>query len=270
VTPRKIVVVDNDPAIRAFVSMFLRRAGYEVVPAEDGLAALKILENWTPDVMFIDLIMPNISGEKLCAIVRSMDRLKDTYLVLLSAISAEEQARYVDYGFDAMIAKGPLKETGQHLLAILKQLEAGTLTRSDRPVLGLEGLRKREITKELLWTRRHHELILGYLSEGIIEVARDDRIVYVNKAATTLLETPEPRLLGSLFIALFTGIDREAVVGHLKDRSPAPHKVGPVTLRGRRVMLTLLSLGEEGEHSRIVILDDLSEPRGTHPQTPRA
>ena len=254
--PHKVLVVDNDPVIRAFVLMFLRKEGYEVAPAEDGLSAIKVLENWTPDVMFIDLIMPNISGEKLCAVIRSIDRLKDIYLVLLSAISAEEQVRYIDYGFDAMIAKGPLKETGQHLLAILKQLEAGTLTRSDRPAFGLEGLRKREITKELLWTRRHYELILGNLAEGVLEVAPDDRIVFANRAATTFLGMADTRLLGSPFIALFTGLDRETVLAHLRQEGGGTHRIGPLTVGGHRVVLTLLTLVEDSERSRIVILQE--------------
>jgi PAS domain S-box-containing protein len=256
VKPRKILVVDNDPVIRAFVLMFLRKEGYEVAPAEDGISAIKVLENWTPDVMFIDLIMPNISGEKLCAVIRSIDRLKDIYLVLLSAISAEEQVRYIDYGFDAMIAKGPLKETGRHLLSILRRLEAGTLTRTDRPALGLEGLRKREITKELLWTRRHYEMILGSLSEGILEVAPDDRVVYANRAAIAMLGLADTRLLGSPFIALFTGLDRETILGHLKQDSPGTRRIGMLTFAGRRLALTLVTLVEDNERSRIVILQE--------------
>ncbi len=253
------MVVDNDPAIRTFASMFLSKQGYEVSTAEDGLAALKILEERTPDVMFIDLVMPNISGDKLCSIVRSTDRLKDVYLVLLSAISAEEYGRYIDYGFDAMIGKGPLKETGHHILELLKQLEAGTMSRSEHPALGLEGLHKREITKELLWNRRHYELILGNLSEGILEVARDDRIVYVNRAATALLGIPETRLLGSLFIALFTGRDREVVLAQLKQQGAGARKTGPFTFRGHRVAMTLVNLPEDAGPSRIVILGDVIE-----------
>ncbi len=262
-TPRKIVVVDNDPAIRAFASLFLRKEGYEVAPAEDGLSALKILENWAPDVMFIDLVMPNISGEKLCAIIRNMERFKDTYLVMLSAVSAEEQVRYVEYGFDAMIAKGPLKTTGEHLLSILKQLEAGTLSHSDHPALGLEGLRRREITKELLSNSKHYELILANVSEGVIEVAADGRIVYANPAVTSLLEVPETKLLGAPFIALFTGLDRELVLGHLRDESAAARKVGPVTLQGHRVAMTMLRLADSAQRSRVVILDAVAEQHGT-------
>ena len=97
------------------------------------------------------------------------------------------------------------------------------------------------------------------MSEGVIEVARDGRIVYVNPAVTTLLEVPETRLLGALFIALFTGADRELVLAHLKEENPAAQKIGIVTLRGHRVALTLLNLVQGGERSRVLILNKATQ-----------
>mgnify|MGYP000356759083 CR=1 FL=1 len=65
---KKILVVDNHPVILEFMSKILSRAGYEVVTAQDGLSALDLMQTHTPDVMFIDLVMPNIDGKKLCQV----------------------------------------------------------------------------------------------------------------------------------------------------------------------------------------------------------
>jgi len=86
---KKILVVDNHPVMLKFMADLLEKEKHHVVTAENGLAALDILNTFTPDVVFIDLIMPHISGEKLCEIIRSMPKLKDTYIIILSAVAAE-------------------------------------------------------------------------------------------------------------------------------------------------------------------------------------
>lgn len=55
---KKILVVDNDRLMLEFMNEILSEEGHQVVTAEDGLSALDILETHTPDVIFVDLIMP--------------------------------------------------------------------------------------------------------------------------------------------------------------------------------------------------------------------
>jgi len=265
VTPRKILVVDNDPAILTFCSMFLSKNGYEVQTAEDGLTALRILDTYVPDVMFIDLIMPNIGGDKLCSIVRSTERFTGTFLVLLSAISAEEHARYLQYGFNACIAKGPLKETGGHLLTLLRRLESETGKDLGPIELGFEGLAKREITKELLYTKKHYELVLGNMAEGILEVTPDARIVYVNPSATALVGIPETSLLGASFLALFEGRSLQRVEKCLASAKQGPQAIGPddpVAVGVRRVAVNILPVSDESSRSFTVILNDVTDRHG--------
>ena len=236
--PRKILVVDNDPAILTFCSMFLSKNGYEVQTAQDGLSALRILDTYVPDVMFIDLIMPNIGGDKLCSIVRSIDRFKDVFLVLLSAISAEEHARYLQYGFNACIAKGPLKVTGEHLLTLLRRLESDAQRELGPIELGLEGLAKREITRELLSTKKHYELVLTNMAEGILEVTSDARIVFANPTVTALTGIPETSLLGASFFILFEGRSLERI-----ERMPRRCRAGTAGHRSGRSRHDRVSTG---------------------------
>ena len=79
---KKILVADNDHLILKFMTDLLGKEGHQVKTAKDGLAALDILITYIPDVMFIDLVMPNINGEQLCRIIRKMPELKDTYIVI--------------------------------------------------------------------------------------------------------------------------------------------------------------------------------------------
>jgi len=90
---KKILVVDNHSMMLKFMSNLLEKEGHQVLTASDGLSALEILKTNIPDVIFADLIMPNIDGKKLCQIVRRIPKLKDVFVVILSAIAAEEEPR---------------------------------------------------------------------------------------------------------------------------------------------------------------------------------
>ncbi|MDY0040156.1 MAG: response regulator, partial [Desulforhabdus sp.] len=103
---KKILVVDNHPVILKFMTQLLNNAGHEVLTAEDGLSALDLLQTYTPDIMFVDLVMPNIDGKKLCKIVRRMADFEAVHLIILSGIAAEEQVNPQDLGADFCIAKG--------------------------------------------------------------------------------------------------------------------------------------------------------------------
>jgi len=61
---KKILAVDNDVFIREFLTDILSNQGYKVVTASDGLTAIDILKTYTPDIIFVDLVMPNIDGKK--------------------------------------------------------------------------------------------------------------------------------------------------------------------------------------------------------------
>ncbi|MBT8350682.1 MAG: response regulator, partial [Deltaproteobacteria bacterium] len=82
---RKIIIVDNHPVILKFMTDLLEKQGYRVKTATNSLSALGIIDTWIPDAMFIDMVMPNISGDKLCKIIRSMPKLNKVYIIILSA-----------------------------------------------------------------------------------------------------------------------------------------------------------------------------------------
>ena len=68
----KILMVDNDPLMLELMSDMLSKKGHEIVVAENGLAALEALKTYTPDVIFTDLIMPNMT-EGSCAVSFEVD-----------------------------------------------------------------------------------------------------------------------------------------------------------------------------------------------------
>ena len=100
-----VLAVDNDQIMLTFLTNIFDRAGLASRTASDGVAAIDILETYTPDLIFIDLVMPNIDGRSLCRIIRSRPQHRDTPIVIISAIAAEEAIDLISMGANLCVAK---------------------------------------------------------------------------------------------------------------------------------------------------------------------
>ncbi len=259
---KKILVVDNHPVMLKLMDKLLGGEGHEVLTAQDGLSALNILKTSVPDTVFVDLVMPNISGDKLCRIIRGMSKLKDTHIVILSAIAAEQDIDLDDLGADACIAKGSFDNMKRHVLAVLDQLDQSISHDQSRQIMGLEDIYQREITKELLASKKHFEVILDYMCEGILELNRQGEILYSNAAAISFIGIPEEKLLGSGFTELFHETHRQRIEDLLEATSNVPQEISdtsPARLNGNYVALSFLPIKDEWNETIIVIVHDVSE-----------
>jgi DNA-binding response OmpR family regulator len=68
---KKVLLAEDDAAMRRFIEVILQKADFEVFPAEDGLAAMQIVLETEIDVVVADAIMPNMSGYDLCRMMRT-------------------------------------------------------------------------------------------------------------------------------------------------------------------------------------------------------
>jgi len=269
---KKILVVDNDRITLGIVTKLLEKEGHQVLTSRDGLGALDILKAHTPDVVFVDLIMPNIDGKALCRTIRSIERLKDVYLVILSAVAAEKEIDIKPLGVNACIAKGPFDVMARHILSILDQSVLDSSQILSEEAFGVESIHPRGITVELLSAKRHFEIILDRMTEGILEINSEGRIVYVNPFARSLIDIPEDELLGSHFSEMFSGDARQRVTDLLKLNTGEPGSItddAPVNLNEYQLTLDVLPLDENG-FSSIVILNDVSERKRMESQLRQA
>ena len=137
---KKIMVIDNHPVMLKYMTNLLKKEGHQVKTAEDGLSALDILETYVPDVIFCDMVMPRIDGEKLCRIVRSMPALKDVFFVIVSGVAAESEIDFRGFGADLCIAKGPFNVMSEHVLNVLAEYKTDASLDWAGEILGLESL----------------------------------------------------------------------------------------------------------------------------------
>lgn len=102
----KIMIVEDDLALREIYSIRLTAEGYTIVVAGDGEEALAVAAQEKPDLILSDVMMPKISGFDMLDILRSTPELKDTKVVMMTALSSPEQrARGEALGADRYLVK---------------------------------------------------------------------------------------------------------------------------------------------------------------------
>ncbi|MES2977675.1 MAG: response regulator [Pseudomonadota bacterium] len=81
----KVLVVDDSNTIRRSAEIFLKQGGHEVMLAEDGFDALSKINDYLPDVIFCDILMPRLDGYQTCAIIKRNERFSGVPIVMLSS-----------------------------------------------------------------------------------------------------------------------------------------------------------------------------------------
>lgn len=171
-----ILVIDDEQNILDLISAYLRREGYRVLAAQDGVNGLKLAQSSRPDVVILDIMLPGMDG---IDVLRELRRTSSTYVIMLSAKS-EETDRIVglSLGADDYVTKpfSP-RELVARVKAALRRLSAPIPTIVTPEALEFRHLRidagRRQVWKDnqpielteiefdLLWTlARHRGLVL--------------------------------------------------------------------------------------------------------------
>ena len=116
----KILVVDDDPAIRNLIQRFLSKQNYQVESAEDGKTALAVFEQFNPDLVILDVNLPDALGYNLCEQMQTMTKV--FVLMLTSRADEADKIRGFSQGADDYLTKPfSLAELEVRVGAILKR-----------------------------------------------------------------------------------------------------------------------------------------------------
>ncbi|QCK13487.1 response regulator transcription factor [Mangrovivirga cuniculi] len=119
VTDKKILIVDDEPDVVELLSYNFNSAGYQVQEATNGKEAIDIAKNFNPDLIILDIMMPDIDGVETCRQIRNIPKFKETFVFFLTARSEEySEVAAFDVGGDDYIIK-PIKPR-----ALLKKVES--------------------------------------------------------------------------------------------------------------------------------------------------
>ncbi len=254
----KVLVVENNPTILKLISHHLKAEGCQVTIAPDGLAALVQLDIEQPDILFTDIIMPKVSGDQLCKIIREDKKLKDLFIAVHSSTSLEDNRQILDLDADVYIAKGPTVNLREHVLHVLDQYKKGV--RRDKKTIGGEKLYPREITRELLLARKHYQAIFDNVAEAIVELDCTGQIVQANVATQMLLQKEAIDILSSNFLEYIEGEEKQDVkdwIAEIKNGGSTDFKSNyenPLCINNRKILLNLVAIRESEDFFVIGIL----------------
>jgi twitching motility two-component system response regulator PilG len=81
----KVMVIDDSKTIRRTAETLLKKAGCDVLTAENGFEALPIISTQHPDILFIDIMMPRLDGYQTCSLIKNNAKFQDTPVIMLSS-----------------------------------------------------------------------------------------------------------------------------------------------------------------------------------------
>jgi two-component system OmpR family response regulator len=130
----RLLVVDDEPSIRELLTASLRFAGFEVIPAADGAEALKLAEQYRPDLVVLDIMLPDLDGFTVTRKLR--ERGRDMPVVFLTARDeTSDKVTGLTVGGDDYVTKPfSLEEVVARIRAVLRRTGVGGAPDSGRLV----------------------------------------------------------------------------------------------------------------------------------------
>lgn len=93
----KVLIVDDEPNILMSLEFLLKKSGYQVFIARDGREALGIIESEVPDIILLDVMMPEVDGYEVCQKVKNNAQTSHVKIIFLSAKTKKED---IDKGYE--------------------------------------------------------------------------------------------------------------------------------------------------------------------------
>ncbi len=137
----KILLVDDEPDILEFLSYNIKKEGFQVETASNGIEGIELAKKFQPHLIILDVMMPEMDGIETCDKLREMPEFKDVLITFLTARSEDySQIAGFDAGADDYISK-PIKPKVliSRLKAMLKRANRGKDNGDDRTSLLIVG-----------------------------------------------------------------------------------------------------------------------------------
>lgn len=159
-----ILIIDDDPDNLTIMTAFLEEQNYTILVAEDGEIGLQRAQYALPDLIILDIMMPNINGYDACRRLKQMDTTRDIPVIFVTALQAPSQlAQGLAVGAVDFITKPFIRE---ELIARVNL-----------------HIRLAQTTKQLQANNRHLETVFASIQDGMFIIGKDGKILSHNNAA---------------------------------------------------------------------------------------
>lgn len=117
---KKIAIIEDEPSIQELYKIKFTTDGYDVAVANDGVEGLALVKKWQPDLILLDLLMPNLNGDEMLIELRKDAWGKTAKVIILTNVSKEEAPDNLgELGISRYIVKAEM--TSQEVSEIVKE-----------------------------------------------------------------------------------------------------------------------------------------------------
>lgn len=203
-----VLVVDDDPNSLQLLQNVLSCEGYNLLSAEHGAQALVLAYNYRPDVIVLDVMMPDIDGFEVCRRLRADDTLRHVPILLLTALDdRESKLRGLEAGADDFLSK-PFD-------SVELRTRLRTITRLNR-------------FRRLFDERARFETTVSYSPDGIVLADDEGHVSLINTAFQQLLSESAAEDRSPNVFNLFAPAERQTLREQLAGLAQVGRRIGPV------------------------------------------
>lgn len=258
-----LLVVDDDPDIRFSTARVLRKAGYEVAEAATGQEGLKYIRERKPDLVLLDVILPDIDGYAVCRTIKEDDQLQGTYVLMISGkkTASGEQSQGLEIGADGYLRR-PI--SNRELLAWVKTMARMIQAERKRNQVIQEQQKALEALEE---SEKQYRMLVEHAFEGI-GVAVNGRFTWVNPRLIELLGYPKEVLTNRQLVDFVHQVDKELVHDRHRQRLEGknPPQIYPfrlVTAQGdvKWVQISAVRIMWQNQLAVLCFFTDLTEQK---------
>lgn len=175
-TPSLILIVDDDVIVRILLRQFLEGEGFRVVEAEDGISALETLKRMPVDMVILDIVMPGMDGNMVCARIQELIPEPPPVLIM-TAMDYDEEV-------DQVYSAGAVDYVRKPLMWPVLRNRIKYILKAHRA------------SREMTLLSKKYEMILDSADNGISGLDREGRISYMNLAGQRMLGYSAEEVLG--------------------------------------------------------------------------
>lgn len=205
----KVLIVDDTPANIDLLGHILKNQGLSISVAPRAKLAQEIIEKDKPDLILLDILMPEMDGYQFCEILKSNDQTKDIPVIFLTALSDSEN-----------VVKGFQVGAIDYITKPFKEEEVICRANSQLKLKKTQNeLAKKQ--KELAQSEKLHRSIVEKVPELIFQLDPDRNIIFANHAFSRLGFEPDD-LVGKPIIEFIASENKEELIEEIATRNVDP------------------------------------------------
>jgi PAS domain S-box-containing protein len=250
----RILVVDDDLHSLRLTSHLLTQAGYEVIEAATGKKGLRLASEHKPDLILLDVVLPDLSGQEVCRRIKADPGLEGVFVVMFSAteIESDSQARGLEAGADGYIVRPiPNREFLARVRTLLRlqQAEAAAYEQA-------RALRESEATYRNLVERANDGIAL--IQDGVVQYANPRLVAMWGGALEGVVGTPLVNYVHPDALPEVTHRYQRRVAG---EDEPSVYETAMLRKDGHRLDVEVNAglVDYQGRPADLVIIRDITE-----------